>query len=169
MILIVLLLVFYRPSSETGLTGAKLAGLMIAFVDLDCDRDLNGSATLDLKWKDPAARKDGGALGTFKKGDMMPELETSILAMKPGESSPWVSLAWSLRQEGNWRLADKCYEMAFAAEPTDAQLLWDRAQHLEQQAQISEGRALKKRLADSEWQPRFAGLKAQARQAIEGR
>jgi peptidyl-prolyl cis-trans isomerase SurA len=41
--------------------------------------------------EDPAARKDGGALGTFKKGDMMPELESSILSMKPGEVSELVS------------------------------------------------------------------------------
>jgi len=40
--------------------------------------------------EDPAARKDGGALGTFKKGDMMPELETAILAMKAGEVSELV-------------------------------------------------------------------------------
>jgi peptidyl-prolyl cis-trans isomerase SurA len=40
--------------------------------------------------EDPAARKDGGALGTFKKGDMMPELERAILAMKPGEVSELV-------------------------------------------------------------------------------
>lgn len=40
--------------------------------------------------EDPAARKDGGALGTFKKGDMMPELERAILEMKPGEVSDLV-------------------------------------------------------------------------------
>jgi len=40
--------------------------------------------------EDPAARKDGGALGTFKKGDMMPELEAAIVAMKPGEVSELV-------------------------------------------------------------------------------
>jgi peptidyl-prolyl cis-trans isomerase SurA len=40
--------------------------------------------------EDPAARKDGGALGSFKKGDMMPELETSILSLKPGEVSELV-------------------------------------------------------------------------------
>ena len=59
--------------------------------------------------------------------------------------------------------------MAFAAEPTNAQLLWDRAQHLQQQGQIAESRTLMRQLADSEWQPRFNGLKAQARQAVEGR
>jgi peptidyl-prolyl cis-trans isomerase SurA len=40
--------------------------------------------------EDPAARKDGGNLGVFKKGDMMPELEASILSMKPGEVSELV-------------------------------------------------------------------------------
>lgn len=41
--------------------------------------------------EDPAARKDGGDLGSFKKGDMQPELENVILAMKPGEISNLVS------------------------------------------------------------------------------
>lgn len=40
--------------------------------------------------EDPAARKDGGALGPFKKGDMLPELEQTILDMKPGEVSDLV-------------------------------------------------------------------------------
>lgn len=41
--------------------------------------------------EDPAARKDGGDLGSFKKGDMQPELEKSILSLKPGEVSELVS------------------------------------------------------------------------------
>jgi len=40
--------------------------------------------------EDPAARKDAGDLGIFKKGDMMPELEQAIMAMKPGEVSELV-------------------------------------------------------------------------------
>lgn len=40
--------------------------------------------------EDPAARKDGGDLGIFKKGDMLPELEKTVLAMKPGEISELV-------------------------------------------------------------------------------
>jgi peptidyl-prolyl cis-trans isomerase SurA len=41
--------------------------------------------------EDPAARKDGGDLGSFKKGDMQPELEKTILSLKPGEISQLVS------------------------------------------------------------------------------
>ena len=94
---------------------------------------------------------------------------TTPLALKPNEAAPWVTLAQGLRQEGNWRLADRCYELAYAAEPTDAQLLWDRAQLLRQQGQEAEGRSLLKKLADGDWQPRFNGLKAQAQQAMQGR
>lgn len=34
---------------------------------------------------DPAGQKDGGDLGTFKKGEMLPEIEKIVLAIKPGE------------------------------------------------------------------------------------
>lgn len=41
--------------------------------------------------EDPAARKDGGDLGSFKKGDMQPELEKTIISLKPGEVSDLVA------------------------------------------------------------------------------
>jgi peptidyl-prolyl cis-trans isomerase SurA len=40
--------------------------------------------------EDPAARKDGGALGPFKKGEMLPEMEQAIMSLKPGEVSELV-------------------------------------------------------------------------------
>jgi len=40
---------------------------------------------------DPAAAKDGGDLGTFKKGDMIPEIESAVSTMKPGEISELVT------------------------------------------------------------------------------
>lgn len=43
--------------------------------------------------EDAAARKDGGDMGRFKKGDMQPELEQAIMAMKPGEVSELVYTA----------------------------------------------------------------------------
>ena len=36
---------------------------------------------------DPQAAKDGGDLGTFKKGDMLPEIEAAVIGMKPGQIS----------------------------------------------------------------------------------
>ena len=39
---------------------------------------------------DPAAAKDGGDLGNFKKADMLPEIGDTVAAMKPGEVSELV-------------------------------------------------------------------------------
>jgi len=54
----------------------------------------NGKDFAELAKKfseDPAARKDGGDLGSFKKGDMQPELEKVIFSLKPGEISELVN------------------------------------------------------------------------------
>ena len=49
-------------------------------------------AALARKYSDdPGAAKDGGDLGTFKKGDMLPEIESTVLNMKPGEVSEIVT------------------------------------------------------------------------------
>jgi peptidyl-prolyl cis-trans isomerase SurA len=36
---------------------------------------------------DPAAAKDGGDLGSFKRSEMLPEIGETVAAMKPGEVS----------------------------------------------------------------------------------
>ncbi len=41
--------------------------------------------------EDPAAKKDGGDLGTFKKGDMLADLEKALLPLQPGEVGELVS------------------------------------------------------------------------------
>jgi peptidyl-prolyl cis-trans isomerase SurA len=40
---------------------------------------------------DPNAATDGGDLGTFKKGDMLPEIESAVINMTPGEVSDLVT------------------------------------------------------------------------------
>jgi len=40
---------------------------------------------------DPQAAKDGGELGTFKKGDMLPEIENAVIDMKSDEISDLVN------------------------------------------------------------------------------
>jgi peptidyl-prolyl cis-trans isomerase SurA len=48
--------------------------------------------TLARKYSDdPNARDDGGDLGVFKKGEMLPEIEEKVIAMKPGEVSDIIS------------------------------------------------------------------------------
>jgi len=55
-------------------------------------RSGNNFAALAMKYSDDAgAAKDGGDLGTFKKGDMLPEIESAVITMKPGEISELVA------------------------------------------------------------------------------
>ncbi|NVO00832.1 MAG: peptidylprolyl isomerase [Geobacteraceae bacterium] len=49
-------------------------------------------AALAKKYSDdPGAKNDGGDLGTFKKGEMLPEIESVVISMKPGEVSELVT------------------------------------------------------------------------------
>lgn len=65
---------------------AKAADVMIEA------RSNSDFAALARKYSDDAgAAKDGGDLGTFKKGDMLPEIESAVITMKPGEVSELVT------------------------------------------------------------------------------
>jgi ferric-dicitrate binding protein FerR (iron transport regulator)/tetratricopeptide (TPR) repeat protein len=91
---------------------------------------------------------------------------TTPLALRPNESSPWLSLAESAKREGDLALADRCYREAYTAEPTNAQILWDRAQLLQRRGHEAEARKIMRQIVDGDWQDRFSGVKTQARQII---
>jgi ferric-dicitrate binding protein FerR (iron transport regulator)/tetratricopeptide (TPR) repeat protein len=93
---------------------------------------------------------------------------TTPLALRPNEAEPWLALAHDAVREGRLALADQCYEAAFAAEPTNAEILWERAKLLERHGEIARSRELFKQLAAGNWQPRFQGLKDQSRLLGEG-
>jgi peptidyl-prolyl cis-trans isomerase SurA len=49
-------------------------------------------ASLAKKYSDdPGAATDGGDLGTFSKGDMLPEIESTVITMNPGDISEIVT------------------------------------------------------------------------------
>jgi hypothetical protein len=89
---------------------------------------------------------------------------TTVVALHPNEANPYRQMAQHLAERNDWKLAEKAYAAAFAAEPTDAQLLYDRAKALEKGGRRPEAAALMKQLADGNWQPRFDNVKWQARQ-----
>jgi hypothetical protein len=93
---------------------------------------------------------------------------TTPVALKPAESAPWSSMAEELKRTGELALADRAFQAAFEAEPTNAQLLWDRAQNLRQAGRFKQMRSLYRQLAEGDWQPRFRGLQEQARWQLEG-
>jgi predicted Zn-dependent protease len=88
---------------------------------------------------------------------------TTPLADKPNEAAPWQSMAQQLKQQGDFDLADKAYATAYELETTNAQLLWERAQLLQQTQKHEEARKLYRQIADGKWQPRFQWIQQQAR------
>jgi len=98
--------------------------------------------------------------------DLAWEYLTTPLAARPNEAAPWISLAETLRQQAQFDLADRAYASAFEAEPTNARILWDRAQVLQQTGRTAEAQKLLRQIADGQWQPAFEGLKSQAKQAV---
>jgi ferric-dicitrate binding protein FerR (iron transport regulator) len=106
-------------------------------------------------------------LGDLGAAEMAWEYLTTPLAAKPFEAAPWVSTAEMLRQQGHFELADRAYASAFEAEPTNAQILWDRAQVLLQAGRAEDAKELFGQLAEGKWQPRFSWLQSRAQQYVE--
>jgi hypothetical protein len=86
---------------------------------------------------------------------------TTPLAMSPHESQPWLTFARAMLDGGDRDLADTA--AAFDAEPTDPQILWDRADNLRRLGRGPAADGLLRRIAEGSWQPRFQGLVSQAR------
>jgi len=80
---------------------------------------------------------------------------TTPIALQPGQSEPWVSLATTLTQKGDWKTADACYRQAFAVEPTNPEILRDQAKLYERFGQAEVARQTMQRIIDGKWQPRF--------------
>jgi tetratricopeptide (TPR) repeat protein len=91
---------------------------------------------------------------------------TTPLSAKPNESAPWLLLSQTLVQQGDLTLADRAYAAACEAEPTNAQLLWDRAELLGQAGRREAAEELRRQIAEGTWQPRFQALQQRARQSL---
>jgi hypothetical protein len=92
---------------------------------------------------------------------------TTPVALRRNEAAPWSNLAATLSKQADLELADRAYRAAAEAEPTDPQLLWDRAQNLKQLGKHQAAQQLVRRIATGSWQPRFQGLQAQARHLLK--
>jgi hypothetical protein len=114
---------------------------------------------------DPAPSQQAAhVLKLLGAADLAWDYLTTPIGLNPGEAQPWRDLAWSLEQEGELNLADLAYQAAFEAEPTNAEILWERAQLLKRAGRRAEARRVLGRIAQGQWQPRFNWIQSQARQ-----
>ena len=115
-----------------------------------------------------ACNEAASVLSELGKEELAWDYLTTPLADKPNEAVAWLNLAQTLRGDGKLELAYRAYETAYEAEPTNAQILWDHAQLLEQSGRTKRARALYQQIANSEWQPRFNQIKHQAERLKAG-
>ncbi len=118
---------------------------------------------------DRACEAAGRALRTLGERELVWDYLTTPVGRRPNESGPWVALAGTLSRGGELDLADRAYAAAFEAEPTDAQILWDRAHNLRQAGKSAEAQKLYRQLAEGDWQPRFNWVRTQAKWQLEKR
>jgi hypothetical protein len=116
-----------------------------------------------------ACQLAGRILQTLGRRDLGWDYLTTPVALQPNEAAPWLELAQTLSRKGDLELADRAYTAAFEAEPTNAQLLWDRAQNLRQSGKTVAAQKLFRQLAEGKWSPRFQWLQTQARWQVERR
>jgi tetratricopeptide (TPR) repeat protein len=116
-----------------------------------------------------ACRAAGRILQTLGDRDLGWDYLTTPIGLRPNEADPWLDLARTLSRQGDLELADRAYTAAFEAEPTNAQILWDRAQNLRQAGKTVAAKRLLRQLVDRKWQPRFEWLRTQARWEVRGR
>ena len=83
--------IFFKKSDKA--TDDEIKRTMATALQVLADaRDNKDFVELAKKYsEDPAAAANGGDLGTFRKGDMLPELEQVIVGMKAGEVSELVT------------------------------------------------------------------------------
>ncbi|MCI0380086.1 MAG: hypothetical protein L0215_21085, partial [Gemmataceae bacterium] len=112
---------------------------------------------LDPGHAEPASTA-GWILQRLGEKDLSWDYLTTPVALSPYEAQPWLTMAGSLAKRGDYALADSAFAAAFDAEPTNAQILWDRAENLLRFGKNLEAQALYRQIAQGTWQPRFQGL-----------
>jgi tetratricopeptide (TPR) repeat protein len=94
------------------------------------------------------------------------EYQTTATGRYPDESGTWSNLARTLSREGDLDLAERAYAVAAAADPDNAQLLWDRAQNLRQAGHAAQAEGLFRTLAGRDWRS-SPGIRTRARWQLE--
>lgn len=91
---------------------------------------------------------------------------TTPAAFRPNEASPYLGIAQTLRYQNEPELTDKAYALASAAEPTNAQIIWDRAQALHNAGKFSEAQEIYRKLAEGDWGQQYQWIQQQAKYQV---
>ncbi|MBL7132742.1 MAG: FecR domain-containing protein [Phycisphaerae bacterium] len=152
---------------------AKLCQAVATLQDEPPKKVLAGLVRAADRWRaldvDPAPACHGAAKALRRLGanELAWDYLTTPLASKPNEAGPWAALAAQLAGEGDVALADRAYAAAFDIEPTNAQILWDRAQLLSRYGRAEQAARIYRRISEGSWQPKHQSIKNRAAQALK--
>jgi len=91
---------------------------------------------------------------------------TTPLALRPEASVTWVRLARELGAAGDHRFAERAFAEACAADPDDAEALWERARNLRRAGREEDARRMLRRLIEGTWPERFRWVQDEARREL---
>jgi ferric-dicitrate binding protein FerR (iron transport regulator)/tetratricopeptide (TPR) repeat protein len=91
---------------------------------------------------------------------------TTPLGGRPSDPQAAVGLARTLAGEGKRELAERAYRLAGEADPNNGEVVWERAENLQEAGRPAEARQVLRPLADGTWAPQFQELQRQARSRL---
>jgi tetratricopeptide (TPR) repeat protein len=87
-------------------------------------------------------------------------------AVFPPDADSWKEFAEALLRHEDFQLAELAYAQAERADPSDAGLVWARAQTLERAGRRDDALAVYRRLVEGHWAPVFRAVQEQARRRL---
>ena len=92
---------------------------------------------------------------------------TTPLVNTANSSAAWTNLATALTETNQIHRASQAWTEAFAAEPTNPELLWNHASLLRNHNQPERAKKLLTQIVNGKWQPRFANYKSKATSLLQ--
>ena len=110
----------------------------------------------------------GTVLRQVGEPDLAWDYQTTPLAQATTESAQWYQIATEMAGADQTVPADRAYASAFALDPTNAQILWDRANNLAKRgAMTAKARDLYGEIVEGTWDAKYQPLKDQAKAILE--
>jgi hypothetical protein len=116
-----------------------------------------------------ACRKAAETFALLGEADLAWDYYTTTMIGRGTEASPWQGIAAELNQQGAYELADQALAVAAEADPTNAEVLWQKAKNLRQAGRGAEADRLMRRLADEKWPARYQDIRAHAQYEVKQR
>jgi tetratricopeptide (TPR) repeat protein len=113
-----------------------------------------------------ACRLAADALARLGAIDLAWDYATSPLASAAETSFAWDKRGREYHRQGQYELAQRAYALAFEAQPTNAELLWHRAQAFVEAGHRDRAQALWQELVRRAWDPKYDSLRRQAEEAL---